>query len=259
MEKVIKRLIFSLFIMFTCVGVSMADGDLPNVKKECDYGTQAELQSEAKNISVTYEDSIQKEYEGYDPYTEKEGYDEKRYINLKIYNIGPNLLLTIDNETTGKRVTVSNGVDYFTYVNAKDGVITVKRGASYQIVNYTIKIYGLTSCKKTVLRTIRYTLPAINPYSDFEICQDVPEFYLCQPLITTPIASDIDVPAAVNRYKEQLAEKGLREEEQANNTPKISKIISDTSKKKIGFVIVLLTIGVGITLFILYRRKKGAK
>ncbi len=260
MKNIIKKAIFSILMLSFGVGYSFAkeDADLYDHGKTCDYSTQAALMSQAKEVTVGYEESTTSVYEGYDPQIDDEGYDEKRYINLKIYNVGRDISVSIRNETANKDIKF-NDLDRFSYSNTRDGVMTVTKPASNKVYNYTIKIYGFRNCGNVVLRTIRYSLPATNPYSDFEICQDVPEFYLCQPLITTPISNSIDVPAEVSKYKEKLAEKGIREEEQKDNTPKISKIISDTSKKKVGFVIVLLTIGIGFTVFILYRRKNGAK
>ena len=259
MKRFTKKLCFSLLLLSLNIGISLAKED-PDIytTKSCDVNTQAAIMNEAKDVMVTYEDIYENTYEAYDDYLEDESVDSKRYVNLKIYNLGPSIAIKIVNETTGSTIT-AEGVNLFSYKNARDGVITVKKLASPHINNYRITVHGLNECQGKTFRTIRYTLPALNPYSDFEVCQDVPEFYLCQPLITTPISNSIDIPKAVREYKDKLEEEGAREEEKKSNTPKISRLISNTSKQKIGFVIVLLTIGFGITIFILYKRKNGAK
>jgi len=261
MEKIIKMMCFILCILLINVGISFAkeEDDIYNTNKECDVNTKAKLISEARSVSVDYEKVTKSTYVEFDEQIDDESYDLDDYLNLKIYNVSPNIALKVTNKTTNRDVT-SGSSSTLTYRNMRDGVITVEKKLNSYVSNYEITIYGLNNCTREKLRTINYTLPAYNPYSDLMVCQDVPEFYLCQPLITSTLPKNIDIVSAVEEYRADLEKQGLRKEEkEKSNTPTISKVVSETSKKKIGFVIVLLSIGVGITAFILFRRKKGAK
>jgi hypothetical protein len=257
MKKCIKLMSFLLAIML--FGTSVVLGYEDETANVCTIEKKNNVMREARAVVVDYERTTKEEYVGYDFYTGTDGMDVTNYLNLKIYNVTPNMGIRVYNETTDTYV-MSGDSNILTYKNMKsDGTITIEKPLDQYINNYLIEIYGLNECMEERVRVLKYTLPAYNVYSDLDICADVQDFYLCQPLITSPIKKDIDIQAAVANYKEQQVKNGLRKEEESNNTPKISQIITNTSKKKIGFVIVLLAIGSGITVFILYRRKNGAK
>ena len=256
MKKCIKLMSFLLVIMM--IGTSVVLGYEEESSNTCTVEKKNNIMKEARAVVVDYERAEKQEYVPYDEETGTDGYETFDFLNLKIYNVTPNMTLRVFNETTETYV-MSGDSNMLTYKNMKsDGTITVEKPLDQYINNYLIEIFGTNECMDERVRVLKFTLPAHNVYSDLEICADVQDFYLCQPLITSNIKKDIDIQAAVASYKEKQIKNGLRTEEESN-TPKISKVISDTSKKKIGFAFVLLAIGCGITAFILYRRKNGAK
>ena len=102
---------------------------------------------------------------------------------------------------------------------------------------------------------MKLTLPRFNYYSELDICQDIPDYYLCQQYTT------YDVDGAtfydkVDEYKAKLAAQAEESEATDDNTSIINKAISGVSKYKYVVVGVIVAIGVVVTVLILKKRKK---
>ena len=108
-----------------------------------------------------------------------------------------------------------------------------------------------------VLRKITFTVPRFNYYSTLPICEEVPDYYLCQPYVTFD-TSNLGETAydKIEAYKEKLKNNEIIDvnTEEPNV---VSQTISFFSKYKYIIVGLIIAIGVAITV-IITKRKKSA-
>ena len=137
-----------------------------------------------------------------------------------------------------------------------DGSITLKQKAFNQIITYTFEIYGSTTsgCYSEKLRTIKLSLPKYNYYSSLEMCDGIPDYYLCKEYVDFDI-DDATATETIKKYKEKLESGELDEEEIKDNTSIFSKTISNISDNKYIYAGIIVVIGVAITIVIIRRRR----
>ncbi len=246
-----KRSILLLTIM---LGVFLFIG---NVKAEedrtCNAVSLNELRTAAANIKVSYvPGSNVEEYNEGGPI----GVDTlpMRHLDVKLYNLTDRLYVRF--ETSGDKIGSEKNV--LTYRNiGPDGAVTIRQQAVTETVTYTFKVFSdAYGCSTKTLRTIRLTLPRFNFYSQLDICQDIPDYYLCQEYTTYKVDGSTFY-TKVDDYKAKL----LAQEEKKNgvdlddNTGIISKAVSTVSKNKYIIAGVIVLAGVIATIYIIKRKK----
>ena len=216
-------------------------------QKTCTAMQLGELRELASNIKVTYMPKtivvpIEEDVEtGATSYTAK-------YIDIKVYNMHSKLYIEAkNNEEYSKVASVAD--------LGKDGTITFRQNMVDRKINYEFKImsdeYG---CQNQVLRTIKLSLPIYNSYSQLEICSEIPEYYLCQEFVTSPV-DGATFYEKVDAYKAKLLEQGGNE--QTDNTGTINKTFANASKYKYLIVGVIVALGVVITVLIIKRKENA--
>ena len=137
----------------------------------------------------------------------------------------------------------------------RDGTLTFRQNMIDRKVNYEFKImsdeYG---CHDQTLRTIKLSLPIYNSYSQLEICSEIPEYYLCQEFVTSPVDGSTFYDK-VDAYKAKLLEQGGNE--QGDNTGAINKTFANASKYKYLIVGIIVALGVVITIVIIKRKENA--
>lgn len=217
----------------------------------CNAVSLNELRTMAANIKVSYVPTTIKENM---PYDEESGTDYMtvRYLDVKIYNITSKLY--VRTEASGENTTSSTRVVSLKNVGA-DGAATIRHKAINQPITYTFTVFSdAYGCTGRTLRTMKLTLPRFNYYSELDICQDIPDYYLCQQYTTYKVdgATFYD---KVDEYKAKLLAQNENKENTDDNTGIISKTISSVSKYKYVVVGVVVAVGVVITVVILRRKK----
>lgn len=217
----------------------------------CSANSLNELRTMAANVKVSYVPTTLKENRAYD---EESGTDYviSHYLDVKIYNISSKLY--VRTEATGDNINSSSHVVSLKNVGS-DGAATIRQKAINQTITYTFTVFSdAYGCTGRTLRTMKLTLPRFNYYSELDICQDIPDYYLCQQYTTYKVdgATFYD---KVDEYKAKLLAQSENNENTDDNTGIISKTISSVSKHKYAVVGVVVAIGVVITVVILRRRK----
>lgn len=247
-----KNMFLGIIIMIT---MSLFIG-INSVKAEedttCNAVSLNELRNLAANIKVSYVPTSVNQKTEYD---EESGTDyvTVRYLDVKVYNITSKLY--VRTEAGGDNVTSSSHLLTLANVGA-DGAATIRQEAINQPVTYTFTIFSdAYGCTGRTLRTLKLTLPRFNYYSELEICQDIPDYYLCQQYTTYEVdgATFYD---KVDEYKAKLAAQAEENESADDNTSIVNKAISGVSKYKYVVVGVIVAIGVVVTVLILKKRKK---
>lgn len=216
-------------------------------EKACTAMQLGELREIASNVKVTYVPKTKVEQAETDTETGATSYTS-RFIDIKIYNMHSKIYIDAKNDAGYSAVVSSANL-------AKDGTITFRQDMVDRKVNYEFKVmsdeYG---CQGNTLRTIKLSLPIYNSYSELEICSEIPEYYLCQEFVTSPVdgATFYD---KVDAYKAKLLEQGGREEE--NNTGIVNKTFAGASKYKYLIVGIIVALGVVITIVIVKRKENA--
>lgn len=237
-----KKCIFYglLFLILCFVGVASV-----NAANTCDINTKNKLLTMAGNLNITYEVdkaapiTLEEEEAGKVPYD---------YIKIKIYNMNTKIRVKVINETNGNVFNVN-------YKNiGADGAVTIKKVISSKISNYKFIVYGNKECYDTALKTYKMTLPRENYLSNLEICANIQDYYLCQPLVTYDINDDFAY-RAITEYAAKKEEEGSSKDKASDNTSVIRKTLTSFSNNKKYFSLVIILVGVIATLVILKKKR----
>lgn len=141
------------------------------------------------------------------------------------------------------------------YKDIKDGIYTFKDYDSSTIDKYTVTIRPANDCLGLTLRTINYTKPKYNAYSEFKYCKNSSSFY-CQKFVTKnlSITSTDDFLQKIKANSEK--NKPVKEEEKEE----IAQIIkSNWILYVIIFIIIFIIAIMGILIVRKYKKDKGWK
>ena len=220
-----------------------------NALSTCSYKEQADLNSEAAQIKVKYEEKIgELDHSLYD--CGEAGDDcsvTTYYLSMTILNMSENFYIEVSNN-------INKNKNVFTYDDVKEGVITFDHEDIYQITNYTFDVYSSvsTGCPNEKIRTIHLTTPKFNSYYYDGECNDAEDHYLCQKYISTEEPS-------FNEFVEQLTNYKIQKEKERekNNRNFIEKIFNfvDNHKAFIGVTTTIVVVGVA-TVVIVKKRKE---
>lgn len=226
---------------------------MPIVKAECSVEEQNRLTSLAYKVNANYE-VITKEVskgEGMNPpdgltQEEIDNYKyEKRYFKIYISNITEDLYVTVKNNKDNKTET-------YRYSDAVDNVISFEKDVTWDIVNYTINVYAASGdCAGKSLNTINMTTPMYNMYSEYAICEDIPEYYLCKEYISIETNFD-DFFSKAESYKDKKS----KENETSNEEKKgIGKFIKEHKGTIIITSIIIIVAGGIVTVIIVKKQR----
>lgn len=239
-----KENIFLLIIMavslFMFTGTAYAADE-----KVCTAMQLGELREIAANIKVTYVPVTVIEEMPEDIETGATTYTA-RYVDIKVYNMSSKIYLEVTNDDGYSKIATVNDL-------TRDGTLVFRQEAINRKVNYTFVVkstqYG---CNNEELRRVKLSLPIYNAYSRLEICSDIPDYYLCQEFVTSPVDGSTFYDK-VDAYKAKLLEQG--EEQEEDNTGVINKTFANASKYKYLIVGVIVALGVVITVVIIKRKE----
>lgn len=234
------------FMIMVVVSLFMFTGTVFAEEKVCTATQLAELRDLASNVKVTYAPtSVIIDLPTPDIETGAHSYTA-RYIDIKVFNLSSKLYVEASNNKQWSKVATFNDL-------SSDGTLTFRQEMINKKVNYEFVIksteYG---CNNEVLRRIKLTLPIYNRYSELDICTDIPDYYLCQEFVTTPVDGSTFYDR-VDAYKAKLLEQGDSKEE--NNTSGINKTFANAAKYKYLIVGVIVALGIVITIVIIKRKE----
>ena len=218
-----------------------------NVFAECSYEQQAKLNSEASTIKAIYEEEIG--YLDSSNYVCADGQEEcdneYAYFKVSILNLSKNFYIKVsEGNNTIKTITfdsVENGLAYFNVDN-------IEETHTYKFDIYTS---DNTECSSSLNRSFYLTTPRINEYASYSICNDIPDFYLCQKYVTFEDSGFSDFVEKVEEYKNEENEK-----EQEKNKSFFEKLKDFIKDYKIAISISAIIIIGLIVGFIIIKQKR---
>ena len=110
-----------------------------------------------------------------------------------------------------------------------------------------------SGCSQKLNRTFYLTTPRLNEYYNFNICEEIPDYYMCQKFVTYEDKGLTDFIHVTNEYKD----KKIAEEEELNKNffEKLWSFIKDNKTIFITSTVVITTIGIGTVIIIKKKRK----
>ena len=211
------------------------------VTTTCSSKDTSELSKAAMRIKVTYEP------------VEIKHPDNKSLsfymLDIKIYNISQGLDIYVTNNN-GNTFRIDES-------KIKDGMVTLRSEDTTEISKYTFRVESNGACQGKTLRTINLTLPKYNQYSQREVCEEIPTYYLCQEYINFEI-DDAKFLNSVTSYKERIKKKEIKNSDDSNtnvNNP-INKTFTIISDGKYLLVAIILIAGILFT-FMIIKKTSG--
>lgn len=245
-----KKSLLVLIMYFIFLGSPLAES--------CDYKERAKLNNEVGNIKAGYEikkrvlDRSEYDLPDYVLGTEEEAtYEETaEYIEVNILNLTENTYLVVRNDHNDEEVT-------YTFEQSQDGKISFNYESLDTPATYTFEVLASnnTSCENTSLRSITLKLPRFNQLSEYALCDQIPDYYLCQRFVSFDYVGTNDFlekaeAEIARRNKESVAKKEAKWYQKAWNFVVEHKVyfISGT------IILVIASIS-GITIYIIRRRR----
>lgn len=258
MKKKILLIIFMICGLLFSVNVFAEEAETTEeefvTESLCSLEEKNKLRVAAANVTVNYQPVEVVEGTGIDDSGEVSGVTAY-YFDIKIFNINSSLKVTIKSD----KEEIDNEV-VLTYKNiGKDGAITARKRVSDELYNLVFEISGADetgACSLQPLRTIKLTLPKYNHLAEREVCNEVPEFYMCQKYISYNIKPE-NFSSEIKKYKEKIKkEKEDSEAEVEDNNSLPSKAADLIDKNKFVIVGAIVLAGVIITVIIIRRKKR---
>ena len=227
----------------------------------CSYEERAQLNSEVSNISANYEvitvELDPDEYSPPDAILGTEGEADfvatTDALQVNVLNLTENVYAEVTNNYDNQTVV-------YNYADTNNGNIEIVWRTLGELVTYTIRIYAsdATGCSGTLLRTLRVSLPRYNDYSTYAICDQVPDYYLCQRYVFFDQIEFSEFSTNITEEIESMEEEETQPNPEEDKTwyEEIADFISEHKVPVIvGAIVVVVATGVIVVLIVKKRRR----
>ena len=233
-----KIVIFLYFVMVLGIG------NLPVSAEElCSNSEISDLSKLAYNVNFDYEMTKYKSsIDSIGPNGEI-GEDYYYASDVNVYNLVKRLKIEILNKEENQKYS-------FSYEDAEEGILYLTGGVANKIKKIEFRIYGTGGCNNELLRTTYMTIPKWNEFSTYDICKEIPDYYMCQSFVSTDYnMSEIDF----NKKAEEYAE------EQENENSTIYQVSNFLKEHWMGItigVVSVVIVGTCVTIFIVRKKRR---
>lgn len=227
--------IFTIFLTFFMM--------LTMVKAECSRSEKLDLNSKAANVKTNYELVADKiDYE--------DGVSSIEYFVINILNITEDTYVEVSNDFYDE-------VKTYHYKDTENGNVRITWTDTDQIVNFTIKVYAenSTSCGGELLKTSRMATPRFNNYYYLAICNDAPDFYLCQKYVTVDEVDESEFIEKIDSFINGKVDKNGDEINPNENKKGFLEILNENKWYIVGGVAVIGA-GIGIAIYLKKTKKQ---
>lgn len=237
-----KKFYLAIFICFMCI--------FPwNIKAEsCLKEVSRYLTKEAYYIKTNYEVIDKSTYKDIKIGENETTFKIPRYeFNISIYNLTEELYLVITNSLSDITRTVN-------YSDTDNGTYSFIDDEFGQISKYTIDIYSSNAdCLNKKLKTIKFTRPMYNAYSEYAYCKNSSNYY-CQKFTKTKLnlKGNEDFLSKIKVNNDRRSEEIKKNEEPKERG--IVDLIVDNWQMYLGIFIGTIFISI-ILVFVIKKRK----
>ena len=231
-----------LFYSYICLIASLFYLPVSAEDASCSNEEIIRLSKIAYNVNADWEPVLFRYPDDYyETEAELENPDTYYRMHVNIYNVTEELKIEVENITENKKYN-------FGYENTDNGSLTLDAGLPVEIRNININIYGTGLCSTQKFRSIPITIPKYNRMSDYDICNDIPDYYMCQTFVVNDKEMDeIEFKEEAEKYKE-------KKEKEENKIPIIDFFTKNW--KTILIVVVILGVGGAVTTVIVVRNRR---
>lgn len=234
----------SLFLLFIVLTFGIAEVDA----LKCSNAVSKDLGQIASYVKASYEVIDNSEIKTLTIDEESTNYIIPNYkFDISIYNVTPEIYLTIENDVYKNTFTVYNA-------DTTDNTYTFSNTDFGTIYHYTIAVRSANQdCYGEKIRTIKLTKPKYNAYSEYTYCKNSSNLY-CQKFTTTDLG--------IKSSEDFLNKIKVNNENNNPNKDEIQEIetIKNLLSKNWKIYLLILVIVIVITIItILYIKKKNQK
>ena len=133
--------------------------------------------------------------------------DEYVSFIISFYNLNDNL-----------RISQANGKYTSNITDVEDGRLSIRLYTTkYNVMKFNV-VSASNTCNGEVLREMSVTIPQYNELANDPICDDIPDFYYCRKVFTTPEnISYEEFQCQAEKYRKDMIS-SVQEEERKNRT-----------------------------------------
>lgn len=252
MQK-LKFLIFAFVISVCVIGGVNAEA--------CDNAKKAELNSLVSNISVSYEEETgvldRSEYEIPDALIgtpEAETFvGTYTYFEITVLNITDDVYVEVTDDYTGEKKV-------YQYGDTDNGILRIEWKNIGNVATFTFKVFASSKseCEGDRLRTLYLTVPRLNEYYGYDICDDAEGFYLCEKYTTS--TTDVGFYDFLDRVEAYIAGEvdkdgdAIDEDEDKGVFQSILDFVSENKVYFIVGIVVIIVVG-GLSYVVIKKRR----
>jgi hypothetical protein len=250
-----KKILYILLIL--CVFLVAKD---VNATSSCSYEDQANLNSTSANVKLNY--NVETELVDKSQYivpdsiagTEEESTYELStyYFKVSVLNVTDKIYVVIKNNQDNNQIRINYG-------DTTDGSYSFNWTNLENVTNLTANIYSSasTSCPDELYQTMYLTLPRYNENQFDDICNNYPDYYLCQKFVTYDSISYDDFLSKMNSYDNQQTESETNQEN--TNLTVWQKILNFISNNKVYFIAGIVIVLMGATTVIILKKRRSSR
>ena len=249
--KKVNLLIFLLITLFVFT---------KSVSAACPNSVQAILNRESGNVKVNYEVIREVDPNGSVPDYLIGTEEAKNYVSY-IEKIQINILNLTDNLVAEVSSSYDNSTITYNSKQAKNGIVSFISKSKNDIIKYkfVIKASDTNECSGENQRTITLTQPRFNIFSTYAVCNEIPDYYLCQKYVE--FEDTIDFSEFVDKTDRELASRNGtspdgKPDNNKNWTDQISSFVKEHKKAFIIGGVGLIIVAGGIVTFIVIKRRR---
>ena len=218
----------------------------------CSNERVLELSALANDVNISYQeyDKQVDEFESETFAEEEDALIKSTYpaYYLTIYNLPEDLNVSIIRDDTKKNVVA------YASDKEEDGVLYVDTGYAAKVKLFTVKIRSNDSnCQNEVLKTVAVTTPKYNKFSQYNSCQENPDFDLCKQFTTTDY-SDVTNDQFVEKLEEYKAKKAEEEKRQKSLIYNIGKFF-----ESYGIYVAIAVVIIGVAIIVIMKKRKKSR
>lgn len=220
----------------------------------CSYERQVELKKIASAVKLTYEEAEEEvdpdTYGPPDSPVEGDGILYRNYFEIKLLNLTEDIYVKLEN-------SYNDDVKYIRYEDTDEGTFSIDWKNTEEVVTFTYTIFtsNKTECVNEKLSSGMFTIPKYNRYHNSVICEDIPDYYLCQKYISTNVTFE-SFYENVNYYLEKNKNEDKNEEEKEKGKV-VNNIFDFLKDNKIIIIASILFVGGVVTTVIVVKKRRS--
>lgn len=224
------------------------------VQAACDTTENNRLRDLAMKVQMSYKEEKEElepgtyfPPDGLSPEEQEEYVGYRTLFHVYVTNITEDIYVEVKNKNTGATTT-------YHYSDTDNGKITLKQEI-YERNKFTLTVYADGGeCNGSKLATHSLETPVFNEFSNYELCINSPEYYMCNRYVDYDLPSFTEFVEKIAKYNEDK-EKKKQEDQEKNENKGFLDFIKE-NKLTISIVAIVIVGAGALTTVIIVKRKR---